>query len=146
MTRNVRIPVSVSATRYQTRALLDEAERVDDALGLGARAVGVAEAHLDAVDDGLLQLVEVRRARAPSCRPSRPGRARSADAAASASARNVSGSAWTSLRSAALASGVAVDDGPATMNSVRASAAVSPLRSVRAPPISDHPPPLPACE
>ena len=32
------------------------------------------------------------------------------------------------------------------MNSVRASAAVSPLRSVRAPPISDQPPPRPACE
>ena len=78
--------------------------------------------------------------------PQPAGSSTTAEAAASASARNVSGSAWTSLRSAALASGVAVDDGPATMNRVRASAAVSPLRSVRAPPISDQPPPLPACE
>jgi hypothetical protein len=50
------------------------------------------------------------------------------------------------LRSAALASGVAVDAGPATMNSVLASASVSPLRSVRAPPMSCQPPLRPGCE
>ena len=44
------------------------------------------------------------------------------------------GSAWTSLRRAALTCGVAAE-GPATRKSVRASAAVSPLRSVRAPPM-----------
>ncbi len=54
--------------------------------------------------------------------------------AASASERNVSGRARTSLRSAALSSGVADDDGPATRNRARASAALRPLRSVRAPP------------
>ena len=74
------MPLSVSATRYQTDALLDEAERVHDALGLAARAVGVAEAHLDAVDDGLLQLVEVRRAgrgrAAPAGRVEHDGRRR----------------------------------------------------------------------
>ena len=53
-----------------------------------------------------------------------------AAAAASASARNGSGSAQSSLRSAALICGVAEADGPATRNSVRASAAVRPLRSV----------------
>ena len=37
-----------------------------------------------------------------------------AAAAASAVERNVSGSAWTSLRSAALASGVTAADGPAS--------------------------------
>ena len=67
--------------------------------------------------------------------PQRAGSRTIAAAAFSASARNVSGRAWTSLRSAAFASGVTADDGPATRNSVRASAAVSPLRSVRAPPI-----------
>ena len=78
--------------------------------------------------------------------PQPAGSSTMADAAFSASARNVSGSACTSLRSAAFASGVTADDGPATRNSVRASAAVSPLRSVRAPPTSDHPPPRPGCE
>ena len=40
----------------------------------------------------------------------------------------------------ALASGVTAADGPATRKSVRASSALRPLRSVRAPPISCHPP------
>ena len=130
-------PVVGVGDEVPRRALLDEAERVDDPRRLGARAVGVAEADLHAGDDGPLQLVEVC-GRGTDVRPQLAGSSTTADAAASASARNVSGSAWTSLRSAALASGVAVDDGPATMNSVRASAAVSPLRSVRAPPISCH--------
>ena len=65
--------------------------------------------------------------------PQRAGSSTTAEAAASASARNVSGSAWTSLRSAVLASGVTADDGPATRNRVRASSALRPLRSVRAP-------------
>ena len=41
---------------------------------------------------------------------------------------------------------VTAEDGPATRNNVRASAAVRPLRSVRAPPSKDHPPPRPGCE
>ena len=140
------MPVVGVGDEVPRRPLLDETERVDDARRLGARAVGVAEAHLDAVDDGPLQRRPGARVGGASMPPQPAGSSTTADAAASASARNVSGSAWTSLRSAALASGVAVDDGPATMNSVRASAAVSPLRSVRAPPSSCHPPPLPAWE
>ena len=68
-----------------------------------------------------------------------------APAAASACWRKVAGSACTSLRRAALTSGVA-SDGPAIKNSARASSAVSPLRSVREPPTSSHPPPRPGCE
>ena len=128
------------------RPLVDETERVHGAHGLVARrgrrsrgAPGRRRRRPAAARRGGLGAAGRRR-------PSAAGSSTMADAAASASARNVSGSACTSLRSAALASGVAVDDGPATRNSVRASAAVSPLRSVRAPPISDQPPPRPACE
>ena len=59
--------------------------------------------------------------------------------------RKVTGRARTSLRSAARTSGVAAA-GPAMRKSARASSAVSPLRSVRAPPISSHPPPRPGWE
>ena len=45
-------PVGGVGDEVPDAVLLDEAERVDDALGLAARAVGVAEAHLDAVDHG----------------------------------------------------------------------------------------------
>ena len=121
LTRNVRIPASVPATRYQATPFSHEAQRVHRALGLRSAAVGVGQADLHAVDHGLLQHVEVLRAGATTVPPQPAGSRTMADAAASASARNVSGSAWTSLRSAALASGVAVDDGPAIMNSVRAS-------------------------
>ena len=128
------------------RPLLDETERVHGALRLAAGAVGVGQPHLDAVDDRPLQHVQVGRTGCAEVPPQPAGSSTIADAAASASARNVSGNACTSLRRAAFASGVAVDDGPAIMNSVRASAAVSPERSVRAPPSSVHPPPLPGCE
>ena len=109
------------------RPLLDEAERVHGALGLAAGAVGVGRGGPGRRrSTASLQHVEVRRSAARSVPPQPAGSRTIADAAASASARNVSGSACTSLRSAALASGVAVDDGPAIMNSVRASAAGEP--------------------
>jgi hypothetical protein len=66
-------------------------------------------------------------------------------AAASASARNVSGNARTNFRNAAFASGAIAAAGPTNKNNACASAAVNPLRSVRAPPTNRHPPPRPAC-
>ena len=66
--------------------------------------------------------------------------------AASAWVRNDSGRARTNLRSAARSSGVADDDGPATRNNARASAAESPLRSVRPPPANRQPPLRPCSE
>ena len=66
-------------------------------------------------------------------------------AAASASARKVEGNARTSLRSAALASADTAAAGPTSRNSACASTADNPLRSVRAPPTNDQPPPRPAC-
>ena len=79
-------------------------------------------------------------------RPQSAGSTTTAVDAASASGRNGSGRARTSLRNAALTSGVAADDGPATRNRARASAAVRPLRSVRAPPMSCQPPLRPGFE
>ena len=67
LTRNVRIPASVPATRYQTDPLSTRPSGWTVRSVSLRVAVGVAEAHLDAVDDGPLQLVEVRRAR-----PGRP--------------------------------------------------------------------------
>lgn len=61
----------------------------------------------------------------------RSGSTTTADAAASASARNVSGSARTSLRRALLVSAVNEADAPAARNRVRASVEVNPVRSVR---------------
>ncbi len=104
-------------------------------------AVGVAQLDLAPLDHRLLQLVEVRRwGRGRS--PQLAGSSITAEAAASASARKVSGRACTSLRRAALASGVADDDGPATRNRVRASAAVRPAE-VGAGPAEQRPPPAP---
>ena len=119
----------------------------------GARrpvAGDVAEHDLLALDDGPLHGVEVRRrlpgrgiaavVPAPGVdddRPSSPPRPPPG---------SPPGSARTSLRSAARTSGVADDDGPATRNRARASSAVRPLRSVRPPPASRHPPPRPCRE
>ena len=60
LTRNVRIPASVSATRYQTEPFSTSPSGCTMRSVSLRVAVGVAEAHLDAVDDGPLQLVEVR--------------------------------------------------------------------------------------
>ena len=88
-----------------------------------------------------------RRGRRPTASPSpTPSRSTTtARAAASASARKVSGSARTSLRSAETAAGDRPDVGPTSRNSACASDDVRPVRSVRAPPTSDHPPPRPGC-
>ena len=126
--------------------LVDQAPRVDQPLGaLAAALLAYASAHLAPADDRGLQLVDQRGPVRGRARPSGSGRSSSPPAAASASARNVSGSARTSLRSAALASRTTAAAGPTSRNSACASEAVRPLRSVRAPPTSDHPPPRPGC-
>ena len=141
-TRKVRSPASVSATRYQTWPLAASPS------GCTTRVVACAR--------------RGRRSRARPARPRRRPAARRRGGAAPAgatsdgptrrgrrpprstrprrSSRIGSGSARTSLRRAAFTWGVADDDGPATRNRARASAAVSPLRSVRPPPASCQPP------
>jgi len=120
---------------------------VDDPLSLGALSVDVAEPHLDAADHRILDVVEkpgwsgLGLAGAPASRVD-DGRCRRG----SACSRNGSGSARTSLLSAASTAGVAVEAGPATRNKARASFADSPDRSVRAPPTSRQPPPRPCTE
>jgi hypothetical protein len=121
--------------------LVDQAPRVDEPLAALAGAAGVFEPNPSALDDGGLEQVEKRRA-APIGSPHRAGSIRVAPAAASASARKVVGSACTSLRSAVFASSDTAT-GPTRRNRACASVAVRPLRSVRAPPRSDQPPPRP---
>ena len=141
-TRNVRSPASVSATRYHARALGGEPERVHDACGRGTRHARRSPARPvrpRSPRAGGRRDAPASGARGPGrptagCRrPPRSTRLPRRRGTARARAR-------TSLRSAALTSGVAVDAGPATRNSARASAALSPLRSVRAPPRRCHPP------
>ena len=86
--------------------------------------------------------VEVATAAAPDPSPHWATRTPTMRGPRSRTARS-SRSARTSLRSAVFALGATVADGPATRNSARASAAVNPLRSVRAPPSNSQPPPLP---
>ena len=120
------------------RGLGDQPERMHHPLALRPLPPRVAEPDLHAVHHGLLQDLEVGRGRSRASGPSWLWSSTTADAAASASARNGSGSARTSLRRAALTSGVADAEGPATRNSARASAAVRPAE-VRPGPADQRP-------
>ena len=140
-TRNVRRPASVPATRYQPAPL-------------AARPSGWTTRVVSAPSRARYPRVTCWASTTARCTASSSGGVRrgavgrsqpwgstmTAVDAASAESRNGSGRARTSLRSAALTSGVAADAGPATRNRARASDAVSPLRSVRPPPASCQPP------
>ena len=143
-TRNVRRPVSVPATRYHVAPFSTSPSGWTARSVSAQRAVGVSQANLAG---------RRRRRAAAASRccggrgaPRAPHDAGSSTIGRGGAPRRRRGTSRAAPAPACAAppwpSGVAVDDGPATRNSVRASSAVSPLRSVRAPPISDHPPPL----
>ena len=114
-------------------ALGHEPEGMDDPLTGLPVAPRVVEADLHPVHHGLLQARPDATGGSTGRRSQSEASMMTAPPADSAEARNVSGKARTSFRRAAFTSGVAAP-GPATRNSALASAALSPLRSVRAPP------------
>ena len=125
--------------------LVDQAPRVDEPLGALA---GTVRRRPGGPSAGRPRRPAAGRPARAGCAigsPQRAGSITTAPAAASASARKVSGSARTSLRSAAFASPGRPRPGRPAGTAPAPRSAVRPLRSVRAPPSSDQPPPRPGC-
>ena len=142
-TRKVRCPLSVPAMRYQMSSL---STRPHGSTSRSVRSPGAVRRR-PAGPCGAGPRRSCSRStssgRRPSRSPQRADRPRRRRPPPRRRPGRSAGSARTSLRSAAFASPEAAAAGPASRNSACASVADSPLRSVRAPPTSDQPPPRP---